>query len=105
MKEDLKVTSVMVTPEVAHANGYIVVNAGLLNDGPMDLEDLRLEVSFLQWGIGRTSASFDLDQGDRWSREMGFQVPEYVEPGEYLVQITVGNNDFREVSYRIVYIE
>ncbi len=105
MKEDLKISRAGVTPEVAQVNGYIVVSAALLNDGPMDLEDLRVEVSFPEWGIGRISASFDLDQGDQWSREMGFQVPEYVEPGQYLVQIAVDNDAFREVTYRIVYVE
>jgi hypothetical protein len=60
------------------------------NEGTRNLDDLSVRVLFYDLGIILQTNSFDLDDGDS--------------TGNYLVRITVSNDDVREVRHRIVTI-
>ena len=73
------------------------------NQGQSDLEKLTVKVHFYDLGITLQSSPFDLDDGDSTGKLI-FWDAGYVEPGDYLVRITVSNDDVREVKHRIVSI-
>lgn len=74
------------------------------NEGDNDLDDLSVKVLFYDLGIILQTNSFDLDDGDSTGKLIFWDAPSYIEPGNYLVRITVSNDDVREVRHRIVTI-
>ena len=74
------------------------------NEGDNDLDDLSVKVLFYDLGLILQTNSFDLDDGDSTGKLIFWDAPSYIEPGDYLVRITVSNDDVREVRHRIVTI-
>ena len=73
------------------------------NEGDDDLESLNVKVLFYDLGIIVESTPFDLDDGDSTGKLI-FWDTSNVAPGDYLVRISVSNDDVREVKHRIVTI-
>ena len=73
------------------------------NEGDDDLESLNVKVLFYDLGLIIESTPFDLDDGDSTGKLI-FWDTSNVAPGDYLVRISVSNDDVREVKHRIVTI-
>ena len=74
------------------------------NEDEDDLDDLSVRVLFYDLGIILQTNSFDLDDGDSTGKLIFWDAPSYIEPGNYLIRISVSNDDAREVRHRIVTI-
>ena len=86
------------------ANDMFFMHVNVNNDGIKDLDDLSVKLLFYDLGIILQTNSFDLDDGDSTGKLIFWDAPSYIEPGNYLVRITVSNDDVREVRHRIVTI-
>ena len=72
------------------------------NDGTKDLDGLSVRVLIYDLGIMLRTNSFDLNDGDTDGKFLFWDVPSSVAPGDYLVRITVSNDDVREVRHRYI---
>ena len=73
------------------------------NEGEDDLDGLSVRVLFYDLGIVLQTNPFDLDDGDSTGKFIFWDSPD-VPSGEYLVRISISNDDVREVKHRIVTI-
>jgi PKD repeat protein len=76
----------------------------ITNTGNEDLEDTRVTVVIPELGIWKR-VSLDIDEGDKETREVVIDIPDDVEPGEYMARIVVSNSKTRRVVHRPVVIE
>jgi hypothetical protein len=79
---------------------FMHVNAN--NDGTKDLDDLSVRVLIYDLGTILQTNSFDLDDGDNDGKFLFWDVPSYVEPGNYWARVTVSNDDVRKVKHRVI---
>ena len=74
------------------------------NEGTKDLDDLRVRIIIYDLATIFQSSSFDLNDGDTAGKILFWDVPSYVQPGNYWARITVSNDEIREVTHRIITI-
>jgi hypothetical protein len=86
------------------ANDQFFMHVNVVNDGEEDLEDLSVKILFYDLGIILRTNPFDLNEGDNTGKLIFWDVPSYVQPGNYLVRISLSNDDIRDVRHRIVTI-
>ena len=91
--------------EPVSANDAYFMHVNVNNDGEDDLDDLSVKVLIYDLGIILRTNTFDLDDGDRDGKFIFWDVPSYIEPGDYLVRVTVSNDDVRKVKHRVIIIE
>ncbi|MBW2980934.1 PKD domain-containing protein, partial [Candidatus Woesearchaeota archaeon] len=77
----------------------------LSNIGDKDLENARIAVVVPELGIWKKIGPFDLDEGDKVTREVVLDIPDDIEPGEYVARIVVSNGKTRRVVHRHIIIE
>jgi uncharacterized membrane protein len=92
------------TSDPLNSDDLFFMHINVNNEGTKDLDDLSVRVLFYDLGIIFQTNSFDLDDRDTAGKLIFWDVPNNVEPGDYLVRITVSNDDVREVRHRIVTI-
>jgi hypothetical protein len=98
--KNIKIANVHVGPEVAYAGEPILVHSTVVNNGNVDLENVRIEVLIYDLGLKRSSGTFDLEDGRSNARGVYLQLPPFAPSGTYLVKVTAGNDEFRESAYR-----
>jgi uncharacterized protein (DUF2141 family) len=86
--------------EEVRAGDYALLNVALENDGYIDLDDMQVSVIIPNLGRKFVSSSFNLDEGESTSVQVPVYVPSYASGREYLVQITVSNDDYSHKTYR-----
>ena len=95
-----KVASVHV-PEIVSSGDFIPISVDLTNNGNKDLEDVQITAVVYDLGLEVSSDKFDLGKGDQVGESLYVQLPYGAFSGEYLVTVSVHNEDgFREESYR-----
>ena len=86
------------------AGDLFFMHVNVNNDGTKDLDDLRVRVLIYDLATIFQSNSFDLNDGDTTGKFLSWDVPSYVQPGDYWARITVSNDDVRKVTHRIITI-
>ena len=85
-------------------NDLSFMHVNVVNDGTQDLDDLRVRLLIYDLGLIFQTSSFDLNDGDSDGKIIFLDILGDAEPGDYLVRITVSNDDVREVKHRIITI-
>jgi hypothetical protein len=80
----------------------IQITAKVRNTNDVDVENLRLSVSSLDFGEHVKSSSFDLDAGDSKVISLYYFVPYEMMPGEYPLRVSISNNEVIRTKYRFV---
>ncbi|MBW2976103.1 hypothetical protein KY347_01505 [Candidatus Woesearchaeota archaeon] len=88
----------------ASADEQYFMHVNVNNDGEDYLEDLSVKLLIYDLGIVLQTESFDLDDGDKEGKLIFWDVPSYVKPGDYLVRITAGNDEARDVKHRVIMV-
>ena len=96
----IKIKSVQVAPEFVQAGDVVAVGMYFTNNGGVDLEDVRASVMIYDLGIKRSSSNFDLDQGESESKRLYVQLPAYMQPGTYMIKVSLLNHEYHETAYR-----
>ncbi|MCH8003445.1 MAG: hypothetical protein IH934_02340 [Nanoarchaeota archaeon] len=86
------------------AGDLFFMHVNVNNDGVKDLDDLMVRVLIYDLATIFQSNSFDLNDGDTTGKIISWDVPSYVQPGDYWARITVSNDDVREVKHRLITI-
>lgn len=84
-------------------NGELGMHVNVVNDLNNDLDDVHLSMLIYDLGIVVNTNTFDVDDRDNVGKFL-FWEAENIPPGDYLVRITVSNDDFRNVKHRYISI-
>jgi len=76
----------------------------LENEGDSDFDDLELSMSIEELGLYASLADFDLDDGEKKTKEISLQLPTEIARGYYLVKFKIENDDVRVVKYRDIFV-
>jgi hypothetical protein len=79
------------------------MHVNVVNKLAYDLEDVHLSMLIYDLGIVVDANTFDVESNDNVGKFI-FWDTEGVPPGDYLVRITLGNDDFRNVRHRYISI-
>jgi hypothetical protein len=83
----------------------LITRALLDNVGNADLEDVKVNVLIADLGVRRSVGPFTIDDDDNTDRKVYIQIPDWSQPGEYDVRITISNDDMHRVVYRKFVVE
>ncbi len=86
-----------------YGDDMLFFHVNVVNDGAKDLDDLSVRVLIYDLGLILQTSNFDLQDGDTDGKFLFLDKGD-IEPGTYLVRITVSNDDVREVKHRYVTI-
>ncbi len=86
--------------EEVYAGNHVEMGITIVNNGNLDLEDLRVSVMIYDFNLKKISGKFDLDRRDEKNLNMVLPLPAAAQSGQYLVKVTVGNDRFHESAYR-----
>ncbi|MEK6949203.1 MAG: hypothetical protein AABX34_03210 [Nanoarchaeota archaeon] len=84
-----------------YGDEMLFFHVNVVNDGPKDLDDLRVRVLIYDLGLILQTSNFDLQDGDTDGKFL-FLDTEDIEPGTYLARITASNDEAREVKHRYI---
>jgi len=103
-RSNLEIVSARISPEVASAGEpvYISVNAG--NNGKADLLALRTSATIYDLGLKNSGSQFKLKAGKEQTTVLSLQLPYDALPGDYIIKLTVGNDEIHESTYRMITI-
>ncbi len=74
------------------------------NNGDVDLEDVKVTAVIYELGTKKSTGQFNLDSGDSKNVNLVLPIPYDAEAGDYLVKVTVGNDDFHDTAFREISI-
>jgi hypothetical protein len=83
----------------------LITNVMLDNVGESTIEQVKINVLIADLGVRRSIGLVDIDPDDSTNKDIYIEIPEWAEPGDYDVRITVSNDDLRRVVYRIMTVE
>ena len=96
--------TVQLFNEVVHRGEQIIMNIRVDNNGARNLQDVEVRASILNTDAYGSIGEFDVDRGRALREILIMDVPEHLEPGEYLIRVSVGNSEFHDTTYRQVTI-
>ena len=86
------------------AGDLYLAHVNVVNDGEDDLDDLNVKILIYDLGIVLRTNPFDLKDGDSVGKSLYWEVPGYINPGTYIMRITVSNDDEKDVKHRLITI-
>ena len=103
---DLRIDNIRILDPYLTAGQHGVLLLSLTNNLDTRLKDLEVRVILLPGYeiIGR-STSIDIKKGDIENRKLQIDIPSYIDPGYYLIKISVKNSDFKRTKIREIYIQ
>jgi hypothetical protein len=103
-EEDLFVESINFLVDEVFQGSEIVAHVTIENQGDDDFEDLVISMAIEDLGISVATNKFDLDDGDKETKELILQLPNKITDGYYVVKFTVKNDDISVIKYREIKI-
>lgn len=94
-----------ISEEYLKIGEELITNAMLDNVGETDLDQVKINVLIPDLGIRRSVGPVDIDVDDSINNDVYIEIPDWAQPGDYDVRITVSNDDIRRVIYRIMTVE
>lgn len=83
----------------------LITNTMLDNVGDIDLEQVTINVLIQDLGVRRKVGPVDIDVDDSVNNDVYIEIPDWAQPGDYDVRITISNDDMRRVVYRMMTVE
>ena len=103
LKQGLYFKKVHLVQEVVPVGGYLQTSLTVVNNGDLDLENLKVSITIPELGLKKSSSVFDLEFAEQ--KNVGLYLPiSYVPQGTYLLKVTVGNDQFHESTYRQIIV-
>lgn len=100
--ENVKIMSVAVPQESLQAGDYFQISVNMKNNGKKDINEAQVNVIIYELGINAATKEFDFEKGTSESKNLLVQLPNDLEPGEYLVKVTLSNIYYHETAYRLI---
>ncbi len=102
MYKNVQLTSVQLVSDSLSMGDYLSMQINAGNNGNKKMKDLKVTAMVYDWNSKKSSGEFDLNPGQGKNINLNLPVPYYVEAGDYLVKVTVSNNQFHDSVYRLV---
>ena len=90
--------------EIARAGETLEISVTLFNDGPKELEDMRLTAFVYDLDMRAVQGPFELDNGDSETHLLLLNLPSDVE-GKFDIEFTASNDDMHLNEYRTIVIK
>lgn len=103
-EHDLFVDSITIEDDEVVQGALLRAFVTLSNEGTKDFNDLVITMEIQELGLKSSVSKFDLDDGQKKTKELTLQLPANVNIGEYDVQFTIKNDDVNVVKYRTVFV-
>ena len=100
--KNVQLTSVQLVSDSLSMGDYLSMQINTGNNGNKKMKDLKVTAMVYDWNSKKSSGEFDLNPGQGKNINLNLPVPYYVEAGDYLVKVTVSNNQFHDSVYRLV---
>ena len=101
---NLEITRVSVDSEVIVAGEDVNVGIKVVNNGDTKLDNLQITTMVYDLNLRQSTSRFDLKAGHHANRKVQVHLPDFIPPGEYLVKVTVGNDQYHETAYRVLIV-
>ena len=101
--EDLSVNGLMIGDYgVVDVYGdFVPMRITLTNEHETkNMGDLKIKIEMPELGVIHYTNTFDLRDGERDTRWAYLELPRTAKFGEYLVKVTVSNDDVKRINYR-----
>lgn len=102
MYKNVQLTSVQLVSDSLFMGDYLSLQINAGNNGNKKMKDLKVTAMVYDWNSKKSSGEFDLNPGQGKNINLNLPVPYYVDAGDYLVKVTVSNNQFHDSVYRLV---
>ncbi len=102
--DDANIASVHLNSETLVPGDYLSMYIRMSNSGDTYFSDMRAEAIVYEWGMKAATGEFNLQPGQEKGRNLVMQVPYDVQPGDYLIKVTLENDYYHESMYRLVTI-
>ncbi|MFH2028260.1 MAG: C1 family peptidase [Nanoarchaeota archaeon] len=103
-KGKVKVGSARIVNEIAGVGDYIESRLSLKNSGDKGLDDVKVTIVIPELGVRSRIGPFDLNEGEELTRAILAEIPEHTQPGEYVVRMTISNDQTIRVRHRILIV-
>jgi PKD repeat protein len=103
-RDRLIFSNVHFNEEIAHPGDIVELSITLANDGPKDLEDMRVTIYNYDLDLKSTSSNFDVDTNEHARRVFQIEIPKDARPGNYEIQMTASNDDMKHETFRTITI-
>ena len=99
---NLKIKSVDLSSEEVFPGDYLTLSVSLFNNGEVDLDDASIKVLVYDWNLYISGREFDLGEDKAYNERVYLPVPYDTLPGDYLIEIFVGDDHYHDSTYRMV---
>lgn len=103
-ERDLFVESIIFRNSDVFQGDIVYALVTLENQGSNDFDDLELTMTIEELSIESKIDAFDLDDGDKETKEISLELPVFVEEGYYTVKFTIKNDDISVIKFKDIYI-
>ena len=101
---DANIASVHLNSETVIPGDYLSMYIRMSNSGDTSFSDMKAEAIVYEWGEKAATGEFNLKPGQEKGEHLVMQVPYHVQPGDYLIKVTMKNDYYHESTYRLVTI-
>ncbi len=91
---------VHLVSDVVSGGDAAFFSVNVANNGDVDLEDVKITAIVYELGAKKSTGQFNLNSGDSKNINLVLPIPYDAEAGDYLVKVTVGNDDFHDTAFR-----
>ncbi|MBI4016532.1 MAG: hypothetical protein HY363_02455 [Candidatus Aenigmarchaeota archaeon] len=105
VESELKIESLRLPAiSTVSAGSALPLFISVKNTGDTKLENIHLSATIPELGIRRRLGPFDVNIGERESRNMLLEIPDWTEDGEYVLRFELGNDDARRIVHRPIQV-
>ena len=101
---NLQISTARMSHDIVYPGDYVHLYVSVANEGEEDLEDVQITATLYELGLRHSSREFSLDSGEAEGLDLNLIVPYYAYPGDYYLKVSVGNDQFRDTTYRLITI-
>jgi len=84
------------------AGDQVPIMINFENTGVSNIEDVKVVVGIPELGIRRSAGPFDVDINKDAHRTLLLELPEYTEPGEYIIRVLIEHDEFKRIKHRFI---
>ncbi len=94
----------MPNGDIVEAGDTVNFNLRFKNTGDIKLKNVKATALIQELAVRDSIGPFDLKKGDERTETLSLEIPEYAEDGEYVVRLTISNNDVHRIVYRFIVV-
>jgi len=90
--------------EIVSAGDDIKMTLRFKNSGDIKLKDVKAKAVIQELGVSDTIGPFDIKKGKERTGTLDLEIPPYAKDGEYVIRLTISNNNVHRIVHRFVVV-